>query len=72
MATITHRCVGIHNDMSWYAVLMLGSVFFAGGGELSQLVFVSVGYFMCIILAIAAEAFHWRLYLTMFVAKKCF
>ena len=51
---------------------MLGSVFFADDGELSQLDFISVGYFMCIILAIAAEAFHWRLYLTMFVARKCF
>ena len=72
MATITHRCVGIHNDMSWYASSMLGSVFFADDGELSQLDFISVGYLMCIILAIAAEVFHWRLYLTMFVARKRF
>ena len=51
---------------------MLGSVVFAGGGELSQPVFISVEYFMCIILAIAAEAFHWRLYLTMIVVRKRF
>jgi len=51
---------------------MLGSVFFADGGKISQLAFIGVGYFMCIILAIAAEIFHRRLYLTMFVARKCF